>query len=58
MVRESEDQHTEIEGPFLHVWTLQIRTLIFQRWKDPSLPTMEEWLLKLMELAEMAKLTC
>uniref|UniRef100_A0A8C5STB0 Uncharacterized protein n=1 Tax=Laticauda laticaudata TaxID=8630 RepID=A0A8C5STB0_LATLA len=28
-----------------------------QKWKVPSIPTMDEWLQKLMELAEMDKLT-
>lgn len=29
-----------------------------QRWKDLAILIMEEWLLKMMEFAEMAKLTC
>lgn len=32
------------------------RFLYAQRWKDLQIPKMEEWLAKLMELAEMAKL--
>lgn len=27
------------------------------RWKDSQIPTMEEWMLKVMDLVEMAKLT-
>lgn len=29
-----------------------------QRWKKTEIATMEEWAVKMVELAEMAKLTC
>lgn len=32
------------------------RLLYTQKWKDVSIPTVDEWLQKFMELAEMAKL--
>ena len=41
---------------FLYMITA-VRVLYAQRWKDSIIPTMEEWMVKLMELAEMAKLT-
>lgn len=31
------------------------RLLYLQRWKDSQVPTMEEWMVNLMELVEMAK---
>lgn len=34
-----------------------VRLLNAQKWKGPVLPKMEEWLMKMMGLAEMAKLT-
>lgn len=31
--------------------------LYAEKWKDSGIPTMEEWLVKVTELAEVAKLT-
>ena len=33
------------------------RLLYAQKWKNETIPTMNEWLMKMMELAAMAKLT-
>jgi len=32
--------------------------LYAQGWKDSEIPTMEEWLVRMTEFAEMAKLNC
>lgn len=29
-----------------------------KRWKDSDMPPMEEWMVKMTQLAEMAELTC
>lgn len=44
------------ESLFLYV-TMAARVLYAQRWKDTQILTTEEWVMKLMELAEMAKLS-
>lgn len=41
---------------FLYMVTAA-RLLYAQRWKEPISPTMEEWMIKMMELVKMAKLT-
>ena len=33
------------------------RLLYAQKWKNETIPTANEWIMKMMELAEMAKLT-
>ena len=37
--------------------TTAARLLYAQNWKNETIPMMEEWMLKILELAEMAKLT-
>lgn len=39
------------------VYNNAARLLNAQRWKSIEIPTREEWIVKLLELAEMAKLT-
>lgn len=34
-----------------------ISRLLYARWKNSEIPTKEEWILKIMELTKMAKLT-
>ena len=53
MDKQLEKSHGTL---FLYMITAA-RLLYAQRWKDSALHTMEEWLVKMMELAEMAKLT-
>lgn len=43
-------------GTLLLYMTTATRLLLAQHWKNQALPTVEEWLVKLSELAGMAKL--
>lgn len=51
--RKLENLH---ETLFLYM-TVVARLLYSQKWKTLTLPTIEEWLLKMIELTEMAKLS-
>lgn len=44
------------ESLFLYT-TVAARCLYAQSWKDTQILTPEEWIMRLMELAQMAKLT-
>ena len=46
-----------MENYFNTYMIIVARLLYAQKWKDSTLPTMEEWLVKLTDFAEMDKLT-
>ena len=52
------DQQLEKQHGTLFLYMITAAKLIYaQRWKDAQIPSMEDWMIKLMELAQMAKLT-
>ena len=53
MEKELEKQH----GVLLLYMIMAAKQLYAQQWKDPQILTVEDWIVKLMDLSQMAKLT-
>lgn len=51
------DQQSERKHGTLFLYMITVAGLLHaQRWKDLEIPTIDEWMVKLMELAEVKKL--